>query len=138
VVSLTKEIIHNHLERMKSKFLNFLLIITSLLGYLEWSGNSHAFLFQAEGEILSKLFTDTTSVIHPFTVLPMLGQILLFITLFQKEPNKVMTYISLGSLGILLTFMFVIGIMSLNYKIILSTVPFLVVSVLTIIHYRKI
>ncbi len=32
---------------MKSKILNFFLIITSLLGYLEWGGNSHSFLFQA-------------------------------------------------------------------------------------------
>ena len=116
---------------MKSKILNFLLIITSLFGYLEWSGNSHMFLFQAEGEILSKLFTHPTSVIHPFTVLPMIGQIILLITLFQKKPNKTLTYISIGSLGILLVFMFVIGLLSFNYKIIISTIPFIVISILT-------
>lgn len=122
---------------MKSKFWNFLLIITSLFGYLEWGPNSHAFLFQAEGEILSKLFNDPTSVLHPLTILPMIGQAILFVTLLQKKPNKILTFISIGGLGILLAFMFVIGLLSLNYKIIFSTIPFLVVALLTIRHYRK-
>ena len=122
---------------MKSKIINLLLIITSLLGYLEWSGNSHLFLFQAEGEILSKLFIDPISVLHPFTLLPMIGQLILTITLFQKKPNKLLTYMSIFGLGILLVFMFVIGIMSLNFKIIFSTIPFIVVAILAIRHYKK-
>jgi hypothetical protein len=122
---------------MKSKILNFLLIITSLLGYLEWSGNNHSFLFQAEGEILSKLFVKPVSSFHPFTLLPMFGQVILILTLFQKKPNKLLTYLGIGGLGILLGFMFVIGIMSFNLKIIFSTVPFILVAVITIRHYRN-
>jgi hypothetical protein len=122
---------------MKSKVLNFLLIVTSLLGYLEWSGNSHMFLFQAEFEIFKKLFSDPVSVLHPFITLPMIGQIILAVTLFQKKPSKILTYISIGGLGILLVFMFLIGLISLNYKIALSTIPFIVVVVLTVIHSRK-
>lgn len=122
---------------MKSKILNLLLIITSLLGFLEWGGNNHSFLFQAEAELLSKVFTDPTSVIHPFTILPLLGQVILIVTLFQRTANKTLTYISIGCLGILLGFMFVIGLMSLNFKIILSIIPFLVVAILTIRHNRK-
>ncbi len=123
---------------MKSKLYNLILVITSLLGYLEWSGNSHSFLFQAEAEILSKLFSNPISTLHPFTVLPLLGQIILIFTLFQKQPNKFLTYFSMGGLGILLFFMFIIGLLTLNYKIIISTIPFLVVSVLAIRHYRTI
>ena len=123
---------------MKSKFFNFLIIITSLFGYLEWSGNHHSFLFQIESELISKLFIDPISVLHPFTVLPLIGQVILIITLFQRTPSKIMTYISIGGLGILLLLMFFIGLMNLNYKIIISTIPFLVVSVLAIRHYRKI
>ena len=123
---------------MKSKILNSLLIITSLIGYLEWGGNSHSFLFQAETEILSKLFIDPISIFHPFTLLPLLGQLILLVTLFQRTPNKTLTFIGIGSLGILLLFMFVIGLLSINHKIIISTIPFLVVSALTIRHHRKI
>lgn len=113
------------------------MLITSLFGYLEWGGNKHSFLFQIEGEIFSKLFTDPISILHPFTVLPLLGQVLLLFTLFQKKPNKTLTYISIAGLGVLLVFMFFIGILSLNYKIIISTIPFLVVSILAISLYRK-
>lgn len=122
---------------MKSKILNFLLLITSLIGYLEWGGNNHIFLLKAEAEIISKLFSDPASVLHPFTIIPMVGQAMLLITLFQKQPNKVLTYISIGGLGILLGFIFVIGLMGLNYKMIFSTIPFLAVAVLAIMHYRK-
>jgi hypothetical protein len=122
---------------MKSKVLNSLLVITSLLGYLEWGGNSHSFLFQAEGEVLLKLFTDPISTLHPLIILPLTGQIILVLTLFQKTPNKILAYISIGSLGILLSFMFVIGLMSINLKIMFSTIPFIAVSAIAIKHYRK-
>lgn len=122
---------------MKNKILNLLLIITSLLGYLEWSGNNHSFLFQAETEILSKLFNSPNSILHPFTIVPLLGQLILVITLFQKTPNKILTYIGIGSLGILLLFMFIIGLVHLNYKIILSTIPFILLSIITIRHFQK-
>lgn len=122
---------------MKSKILNSLLLITSFFGYLEWGGGNHSFLFQGEFEVISKLFTDPVSVLHPFIILPLLGQILLFITLFQNKPSKILTFISIGGLGILLAFMFVIGLISLNPKILFSTVPFLAIAVLTIVYHRK-
>lgn len=121
---------------MKHKILNLALVFTSLIGYLEWGTNSKMFLFQGEMEILSKLFSDPDSVIHPFTLLPLFGQILLLVTLAQKEPNKILTYIGLGCIGLLLAFMFVIGLISFNYKILLSTIPFLITAVLTIRHLR--
>ena len=123
---------------MKSKILNFLLIITSLLGYLEWGGNNHIFLFKAEAEIFSKLISNPISVIHPFTVLPLISQVLLIITIFQNKPSKRLIYISMAGLGLLLGFMFIIGIIILNFKIIMSTIPFIIVSIYSIYFYKKI
>ena len=123
---------------MKSKLLNILLIITSLFGYLEWGTTNHSFLFQAEAEFLSKLVTNPLSVLHPFTLLPMAGQIILLVTLFQKQPSKILTYTGMACLAVLLLLMFAIGLMSLNYKILLSTIPFITVAVFIIIHYRTI
>jgi hypothetical protein len=122
---------------MKGKILNFLLIITSLIGYLEWGKQSQTFLFQAEAEIIIKLFTNPASVIHPFILLPLVGQILLLITLFQKSPSKILTYISILGLGILLGFMFIAGLLSMNFMIVLSTIPFMITAVLTIRHIRE-
>jgi len=122
---------------MKAKILNGLLIISSLVGYLEWAGNNHLFLFQAEADIFSKLITEPKSVIHPFILLPIIGQVLLLVTLFQKTPHKLLTYIAIGSLGLLLAFMFIIGIISLNIKIICSTIPFLVISCYSLFYLKK-
>lgn len=122
---------------MKGKILTSLLIVSSLFGYLEWGQNNHMLLFQAEVEIITKLFTDPLSALHPFTVLPLLGQVLLLITLFQKRQSKILTYIGIGGIGILLALMFLIGCMELNFKILFSTVPFLVLAFLTIRYHRK-
>lgn len=122
---------------MKGKLLNFLLIVTSLFGYLEWAPDMHAFLFQLEGEIISKLMSDPMSILHPLTILPMLGQIGLLITLFQKQPNKILTYVCIGCLGILLVLMFAIGVMILDWKIIASTVPFIVIAIIAIRYYAR-
>lgn len=121
---------------MKAKILNFLLIITSLLGYLEWGGGNHIFLFKGETEIIYKLFTNPTSVLHPFILLPIIGQLLLLITLFQKTPSKTLTYISIAGLGLLLGFMCIIGIISMNVKIIASTIPFISIAVWVVYMLR--
>ena len=122
---------------MKSKILNSLLILTSLLGYLEWGKDMHTFLFNIEAELLSKSLIDPISVLHPLTVLPMIGQLLLLVSLFQKNQNKILSYIGIAALGLLLGFIFIAGCMSKNFKIIISTIPFLVTSYLAIRHYRN-
>jgi hypothetical protein len=48
---------------MKRKPFNLGLLLTSLIGYLDWGGNNSTFLFQAEADVLSKLFTEPGSVI---------------------------------------------------------------------------
>ena len=122
---------------MKGKIYNLLLVVSSLFGYLEWGKENHLFLFQAEAEIFKKFFTSPDSVLHPFILLPFAGQILLLATLLQKQPNRIMTLIGLGCIGILLAFMFFVGCLSLNVKIILSTLPFLIVAFLTIKFQRS-
>ena len=123
---------------MKTKILNVFLILTSLLGYLEWGKDNKSFLFQAEAEIIAKLFTDPTSVIHPFTMLPLIGQLILLVTLFQKNPNRLLTFVGIAGIGILLALMFLIGLISLNLYIALSAAPFLVTAFLTVKHHRQI
>ncbi len=122
---------------MKQKTINLLLILSSLLGYLEWGGGNHLFLLQAEGELLRKMFSDPTSVIHPFTIMPLAGQIILAITLLQKTPSKVLTFIGIGCIILLFLLMLFIGISTKNLKIFSSTIPFIFLSVLTILRYKK-
>ena len=122
---------------MKKKLLNLFLILSSLFGFLEWGSDRHMFLYQAEGEVLTKLFTDPMSVIHPLTLFPLVGQLILLITLFQQRVSSLLTYLSIAGLGILLTLMLFVGIISLNYKIILSTLPFIGIAWYTVLYHRK-
>ena len=77
------------------------------------------------------------SVLHPFTVLPMLGQVLLLLTLFQKTPGRWLTYIGMGLLSLIMLIILLIGLLGMNWKMILSTVPFLVFAVLVIVKRRS-
>jgi hypothetical protein len=122
---------------LKKKLLNLLLIITSLLGYMEWGGGNHTFVFQAESEIFTKLVSDPVSVLHPFIVLPLLGQLLLVITLFQRTPGKILTYTGIVCLGMLMVFLFAIGSLAGNSKMIFYPLPFIVVATLSIVQYRN-
>lgn len=122
---------------MKTKVFIALCFLSSLIGYLEWGSDQSMFLFQSEWDILQKLFTDPKSVAHPFILLPLFGQVLLLLSLFQKKPHRLMVYLGLAGIGILLLFMFVIALISFNPKITLSTLPFLVFSFLTIKSFKK-
>lgn len=122
---------------MKTKLLNLALILTSLIGYLEWGTNNSSFLFQAEFEVLQTLIRNPIAAAHPFTLIPLLGQILLLVTLFQKKASKWLTLISILCLGFLFGFMFVVGILAMSANIILSTLPFIITAVLAIRAIRQ-
>lgn len=117
--------------------LNGALLITSLVGYLQWGDRQHAFLVQSEWEILSKFFSDPMSVIHPFTMIPMMGQFVLVVTLFQKQPQRLMTFVGMGSLALLLLFILLVGVLAGNVKIIASVIPFVFISGWIIKHDRQ-
>jgi len=121
----------------RSKLLNLGVLLTSLIGYLEWGQDQSMFLFQAEADLIVKGLTSPGEVLHPFTLLPLLGQLALVATLFQQTPGKRLTYAGIAGIGLLLAFMCLIGLMSFNVKIFASTIPFLVLAVLTVRHHRS-
>lgn len=119
------------------KLYNVLLILASLIVYLEWGGGQKMFLFQMEYDIILKSFKQPLSLLHPLIILPLMGQISLFITLFQQVPKKLLTYFGISGLSVLILFVFFIGLISLNLKIIVFSLPFLIVLILKLLHIRK-
>ena len=117
------------------KLLNLGLIITSLIGYIEWP-NNHNFLFQVEYQLLSGA-GGTDGILHPFVLLPLLGQLLLVISLFQKTPSRLLTFLGLVCLSLIMLFLFLIGCISLNYKIMLASLPFIITGVFVIRANKK-
>ena len=123
---------------MNNKIKVLFLIISSLFVYLSWGKESTAFLFQMEYEIITKLFTNPTSTLHPFTVIPMLGQLLLLITLLQKTPTTILLKTGIGCLLFLIGFVFIIGLLSLRIPIIVSTIPFITLAFFTLKSLRSV
>jgi hypothetical protein len=121
----------------KFRILNGLLVVTFLFGYLEWGSGSSSFLVEAEFEVLCKLISEPASVVHPFTLIPLLGQIMLLATLFQTTPNKFLTIAGIVCLGLLIGLMVVFGALAKNWKILASTIPFFVIVVLAVKEMRK-
>ena len=121
----------------KEKKLILLLLITSLIGYMEWGGSNHTFVAQAEVDAFRQLFTAPLSVLHPLIILPFAGQLMLIVNLLIKKPRKAFTYIGTACLGLLLGFMFIIGVTTLHFKIIISTLPFLITAVAMVRYYRE-
>jgi hypothetical protein len=124
-------------RRVTGKLLNLGLILTSLAGYLEWGTDQRQFLWQMELEVLSRVVSAPASVIHPFTVIPLAGQALLLLTLFQRRPSRRLSLIGLSCLALLFAFMLFIGVIGANHRIALSAVPFLALAVAAAWHHGR-
>ena len=96
------------------------------------------FLFQIEAGVFRKFPHDPLAVLHPFVLLPLVGQILLIITLIKNSPSKLLTYIGIAGLGILMLLVLLVGSLSKNIMIISSTIPFFIISFLVIRNNRKV
>lgn len=119
------------------RIINSLLLLTSLIGYLEWGKDNKIFLFQAEAEVISKLFADPASAFHPLVLLPLAGQLALLVTIFQNHPNRILTIVGITGIGILFAVILLAGMMGMNWKVVVSTLPFLATAFYAIIHLRK-
>ena len=110
---------------MTPRLINISLLITSLICYLEWGGGNSGFLFQMEYELFQK--SDlSNSLTHVMVLAPLAGQLTLLFTLFQPVPGRKVTAVGVGLLSVLVLMIFLIGILSLNYRIFISTLPFVI------------
>ncbi|MCC6281280.1 MAG: hypothetical protein IT262_11800 [Saprospiraceae bacterium] len=121
----------------KQTILLLLLLLSSLIGYLEWGGGNNGFLFELEAVVLQKLWSDPLAAIHPFTILPLIGQVLLLVALFQKKPAKALFISGLICLSTIMVLLLVIGVLSMHWKIIVCSLPFLITAVVAVMDLRK-
>jgi len=105
------------------------IFISSFFGYLAWGGDNSAFIFEAEYQILFRQGDMANTFAHPMVLIPFLGQLLVLIALFQKKPDKRLVISGIALMSILFLLLFAIGFMGGDYKITLSTLPFIGFSV---------
>jgi len=119
---------------MKQRLLPILIFISFFFCYLEWAGGNSGFIVQLEYDAFSRGM-DKSSFIHPLIILPLVGQIMLFISIILLKRKAILVGIVL--LSVLVVVIFLVGLLAFNLKIILSALPFLVLSTLYISRYRK-
>jgi hypothetical protein len=113
------------------------LFLSFLLCYLEWGGDNSGFLFQLEYQVFIKQTNLLSSITHPLIFLPLSGQLLLLLNTFQKYPKRKLVLIGMLLLAVLVLMILLVGLLAFNYKTIISTLPFLGISMVFIFSKRK-
>ncbi len=121
----------------KIKLLCLLLVLASLVGYLEWSGGNTMFIGQMELLFFDKLFTDPEELAHPFIILPFAGQILLITVFLLKRPSSRLAWAGLVLLSVIMLMILLIAVMGLNWRMLLSVMPFFILAVMLARVLRK-
>ena len=112
------------------------LLISSLLCYLEWGKANHNFLFEVEYDLFFKRF-QLTNFFHPFVIIPLFGQLIFLIAIFYKKHPKKLVISGIAFISLLVLIILLAGILSLNLKIIASTIPFILLSIYYILSIKK-
>ena len=117
--------------------LHILAIIASFLCcYLEW-GDRSAFLFQMVSDVfVQSRATDNFS--HPAVAIPLAGLVLLFISAFLRKPRRWMMWAGSILPGLLVVFILLIGLLGGNWRIAVSTLPFIVLATSYIFRERRV
>ena len=113
------------------------LLLSSFIGYLEW-GKMSAFIGEVEYDLLFRTPKSAGTFLHPFVLLPLLGQITLWVLLFVPKPKFWLVVTAASGMVLLFLLIFLVGILSLNIKIIVSALPFLGFYFYLIIKRKKI
>lgn len=119
------------------RLLNIFLLISFLFGYMEWGKGYNEFVFQAEADIFSKSLNNLSSLLHPLILLPLAGQLILIYTAFLKQPPRFLSFLALACLSTIMLFIFFIGLLAPNFRILASTIPFMVTGALILKYNWK-
>ena len=119
------------------KFLSILLLIAFLFCYMEWGKTNTAFVFETEYYLFVKTTDTRSSFTHPLILIPLLGQLCILFSLFSKRRSKILVFAGMILMSVLVLFIFLAGILSLNVKMISSCLPFILLSIALIRIYRK-
>lgn len=120
----------------KTKWIHLGLVVSFLIGYMEWGKDQKMFIFQAFADIIEKGLADPITFLHPFILFPLVGFVGILYSLFQNKPNKTLTLISIGGMALIMLFIFFIGVFTGNVKMILFNLPFMVFMVLEVLALR--
>lgn len=119
------------------RFVNIGLLLAFSICYLEWGGGNSSFIFQVEYELFRKADNLLSSLTHPLILAGLIGQMLLLYSIFGKKPKRMLNSIGILILSPVAWLAFLAGMLSLNLQMIASTLPFVILSVIYFLKFRK-
>lgn len=107
------------------RFINIALILAFMLCYTEWGQGHSAFIFQIEYAMLFKKGATGDALSHPLILAGLIGQLSLLYTSFTNGRPAWLNMAGILLLGMIVLLFLLIGILSANGNIIVSTLPFM-------------
>lgn len=110
------------------RLLNILLLVSFSFCYLEWPGDHSSFFYQLELTILTKEGDLLNTLTHPLILTGILSQLILLICIVYPKPLTKLNGIGILALSLLVLFILLVGLLGMNFKIIASVLPFLLLA----------
>lgn len=111
------------------RLLNLGLLLGFLCCYLEWPPDNASFIFEAEYEIIAKTQNWGSNFTHPVILAAFLSQLILLYCALKKNAGKKLNHFGVILHGVVVLLFLLVGLLAGNWKIVLSTVPYLVLAV---------
>jgi len=112
------------------------LFLSSFIGYLEWAKES-AFIGSIEFDLLLKMNHSPEAFLHPFILLPLLGQITLLVSLLASKPKFRIVILASTAIALLFLMLLFIGLLTWNPKMSLLALPFLAFYISLIVNRKR-
>ena len=117
---------------MQTKYFHPLILTGILLAfsfcYLAWGKDQSAFIFQMEYTLITE--KNAQNFVHPVILMGLAGQLLLIYAAIKPTANRWFAFFGIIMLSVLVGLFFLVGCLSLQIPIILSTLPFILLVIL--------
>ena len=118
-----------------TRFINIALILAFMLCYTEWGQGFSTFIFQIEYDFFFKRGANSDTLSHPFVLAGLAGQLMLLYAAITNGRPFWLNIVGMVLLGLIVLFFLLIGVLSGNGKIMLSTLPF--ISLVVVFFYVR-
>lgn len=119
------------------RFINLGLLIAFLFCYLEWPPNNSTFIFQGEYEIFTNTKNWISNFTHPLILLGLIAQLILIYAFINPKVSTKLNHLGVIILTPIVLLFFVVGLLSFNFKIMGSTLPFIALVVYYVVLTRR-
>lgn len=122
---------------MTLRLLNIAMLLSFLLGYMEWGGGNSAFIADVEWTVFTSGDNFLNNLFHPVILPGFVGQGLLLYAAVAKRPRKWINVTGIVLLSLIMLLILFTGVVSASLWIILSVLPFFAFAVLFFVLKKK-